>query len=116
MLTAAFRTHGLSAGLEFLPGADLRAAAARALTQFRNRELDAVIVGGGDGSIQTVASVLAGSGAPLGILPLGTLNHIAKDLGIPTTLDGAVEVIATQMARSIDVGEVNVKPISCPRP
>jgi diacylglycerol kinase family enzyme len=58
-------------------------------------------------SIQTVASVLAASEAPLGILPLGTLNHFAKDLGIPTMLAGAVEVIATQMARPIDLGEVN---------
>jgi diacylglycerol kinase family enzyme len=107
ILTTAFRKQGISVNLEFLPGADLGPAAERALQQVLNGDLDAVIVGGGDGSVQTVASVLAGSGAPLGILPLGTLNHFAKDLGIPATMEGAVEVIAAETARSVDLGEVN---------
>jgi diacylglycerol kinase family enzyme len=107
ILTAAFQKHGISVNLEFLPAAGLGSAAERALKQVLNRELDAVIVGGGDGSIQTVASVLAESGAPLGILPLGTMNHFAKDLGIPISVEGAVGVIATETARSVDLGEVN---------
>jgi diacylglycerol kinase family enzyme len=107
ILASAFEKHGISAKLEFLPSADLGAAAERVLKQALNRELDAVIVGGGDGSIRTVASVLAGSGVALGILPLGTLNHFAKDLGIPTTMDGAVGVIAKGTPRSVDLGEVN---------
>jgi diacylglycerol kinase family enzyme len=107
ILAAAFQKHGIAADLEFLPGAELRPAAERALQQVLDRELDAVIVGGGDGSIQTVASVFAGSGAPVGILPLGTLNHFAKDLRIPATVEEAVGVIATQAARSVDLGEVN---------
>jgi len=106
-LTAAFHQHGVLATLEFLPGADLNAAAKRALKLVQDRELDAVIVGGGDGSVHTVASVLAESGAALGILPLGTLNHFAKDLGIPTTVEAAVAVIATEPARAVDLGEVN---------
>jgi diacylglycerol kinase family enzyme len=107
VLESAFRKHGFCAILEFLPSADLRAAAERALQQVLNRELDAVIVGGGDGSIQTVASVLAGSDVALGILPLGTLNHFAKDLGIPLAVEAAVGVIATGITRSVDLGEVN---------
>src|ERR1700687_5601357 len=71
ILTSAFEQHAISADLEFLSGAELGAAAERALKLVSNRQLDAVIVGGGDGSIRTVASVLAGSGAALGILPLG---------------------------------------------
>jgi diacylglycerol kinase family enzyme len=106
-LTSAFQQSGISATLEFLPGADLAAAAARALRLVLDRELDAVVVGGGDGSVRTVASVLAGSGAALGILPLGTLNHFAKELGIPTTVEGAIGVIATETARCVDLGEVN---------
>jgi diacylglycerol kinase family enzyme len=106
-LTSAFEKHGISANLEFLPSAELGAAAERALKQVLNRELDAVIVGGGDGSIQAVASALAGSGVALGILPLGTLNHFAKDIGIPATLEGAVRVIATETVRSVDLAEVN---------
>lgn len=107
MVIAAFREHSIAADLEILPGAELRRAAERAMRQVLDRQLDAVIVGGGDGSIQSVASVLAGSGVPLGILPLGTLNHFAKDLGIPTSVEGAVRVIATKAALSVDLGEVN---------
>jgi diacylglycerol kinase family enzyme len=51
--------------------------------------------------------VLAGTGVPLGVLPLGTLNHFAKDLGIPTDLAGAVAVIAQGNARPVDLAEVN---------
>jgi diacylglycerol kinase family enzyme len=107
ILTSAFDKHGISADLEFLPSADLAGAAARALKQVLNGELHAIVVGGGDGTIRTVVSVLSGSGVALGILPLGTLNHFAKDLGIPITIDGAVAVIAAGTARSIDLGEVN---------
>jgi diacylglycerol kinase family enzyme len=106
-LSSAFEKHGISANLEFLSSAELGAAAERALKRALNREVDAVIVGGGDGSIRTVASVLVGSSVALGILPLGTLNHFAKDLGIPTTVEGAVGVFASETPRSIDLGEVN---------
>jgi diacylglycerol kinase family enzyme len=49
-----------------------------------------VVAGGGDGTINAVASVLAGTPVRLGVLPLGTLNHFAKDLKIPLDLDEAV--------------------------
>ena len=47
---------------------------------------EAVVAGGGDGTVSAVASILAGTPVPLGVLPLGTLNHFAKDLGIPLDL------------------------------
>lgn len=68
---------------------------------------EVVVVGGGNGSISTAAGVLAGGTKPLGVLPLGTLNHFAKDLGIPLTLDDAVETIARGHVRQVDVSEVN---------
>src|SRR5215218_7585967 len=68
---------------------------------------EAVVAGGGDGTVGSVAGALAGHGMPLGVLPLGTLNHFAYDLGIPFTLDGAIAVIAAGHVASIDVGEVN---------
>jgi len=106
-LEAAFETYVMAASLEFLAGAELRAGAERALQSIKRGERDAVIVGGGDGSISTVAGVLAGSGVPLGVIPLGTLNHFAKDLKIPLAVVEAVAVIAAGATRPIDVGEVN---------
>ena len=66
-----------------------------------------VIAGGGDGTINAVASVLAGSAVRLGVLPLGTLNHFAKDLKIPLDLDEAVANALNGVTRKVDVGEVN---------
>ena len=106
-LESAFEKHALTASLEFLTGEDLRAGAVRALQRATAGELDAIIVGGGDGTISTVASVLAGSGVPLGIIPLGTLNHFAKDLKIPLAIDDAVALVAAGGSRPVDVGEVN---------
>ncbi|MFL6537331.1 MAG: diacylglycerol/lipid kinase family protein [Chthoniobacterales bacterium] len=67
----------------------------------------AVVAAGGDGTISAVASELAGSGRTLGVLPLGTLNHFAKDLGIPMDLEGAARVIAAGRTVEVDVAEVN---------
>lgn len=66
-----------------------------------------VAAGGGDGTINCVASVLVDSGATLGVLPMGTLNHFAKDLGIPLALDKAIAAIAHGVPAQVDVGEVN---------
>jgi diacylglycerol kinase family enzyme len=70
-------------------------------------DADVVVAGGGDGTINTVAAALAGTDKPLGVLPLGTLNHFAKDLGIPLDLAGAAAVIAARHTASVDVGRVN---------
>ena len=66
-----------------------------------------LIVGGGDGSISAAASALVGSNTVLGVLPLGTLNHFARDLGIPADLSEAARVIAAGTERQVDVGEMN---------
>ncbi|WP_165820129.1 diacylglycerol kinase family protein [Microvirga sp. KLBC 81] len=106
-LTAAFEQHRVSATLEFLTGPELHKASQHAAHRIKDQELDAIVVGGGDGSIRTVADVLSGTNIPLGILPFGTLNHFARDLGIPTTIDEAVALIAAGQTRLLDVGEVN---------
>lgn len=72
-----------------------------------DRGADVVAVAGGDGSLGTAADALAHSGVPLGILPLGTFNHFAKDLGIPIDLAEAAEVIVRGTTRAVDVAEVN---------
>lgn len=70
-------------------------------------ESDVLVAGGGDGTISAVASVAAQEGKVLGVLPLGTLNHFSKDLGIPQEIAGAVNVIAGGNIRQIDIAEVN---------
>lgn len=69
--------------------------------------LDALVAGGGDGTLSCAAGHLAGTGRPLGILPLGTLNHLARDAGIPADLAEAAAVIGAGHVREIDLAEVN---------
>ena len=66
-----------------------------------------VVGGGGDGTLSSIAGVLAGTGVPLGILPLGTLNHFAKDLGIPLEIESAIETLTAGRISEVDVGDVN---------
>lgn len=66
-----------------------------------------IVVGGGDGTLSTAASALAGSDTALGVLPLGTLNHFAKDQQIPLDLAGAVRTIVAGNTEQVDVGDVN---------
>jgi len=106
-ITAAFAQHGISTRVEVHPADCLTRRAHELLDDIRCRRVDAIVAGGGDGTIRSIAAVLAGTGTPLGILPLGTLNHLAKNVGVPLELDAAVAVIAATHSRAIDVGEVN---------
>lgn len=66
-----------------------------------------VVAAGGDGTVNTVAGSLAGTGKILGVLPVGTLNHFAKDLQIPLDLAEAIATISDGHSVEIDIGEVN---------
>lgn len=68
---------------------------------------DLVIVCGGDGSVSSAALAAMESGLPLGIIPMGTANDLARTLDIPMELAGAAEVIARGETRPVDVGTVN---------
>jgi diacylglycerol kinase family enzyme len=94
---------GLDAEVRVVPGRDCEDAAAAAVREGAG----AVVAAGGDGTVSAVASALAGTGTPMGILPLGTLNHFARDLGIPGELAAAARVLAEGELRRVDVGEVN---------
>lgn len=89
--------------VERIPPADLAARVRRAIESGARR----VLIAGGDGSIATAARELRGTTCELAILPAGTLNHFAQDLGLPTDLDEAVRVAAGSVTRCIDVAEVN---------
>ena len=73
----------------------------------REQPLDRVIAAGGDGTLNTVVQALVGTGLPLGIIPLGTANNLARTLEIPSSLEGASKVAAGDTTRSIDLGWVN---------
>ncbi len=66
-----------------------------------------IVAAGGDGTVSAVAGELAGTQKTLGVLPVGTLNHFAKDLRIPLDLAEAVRTVVHGHARVVDVGEVN---------
>lgn len=76
------------------------------------RGVTLVIAAGGDGTIEEVATALIHSPATLGILPLGTMNNLARSLGIPLDLPNAVLLLAMGTTRHIDVGRV-VTPDDC---
>jgi diacylglycerol kinase family enzyme len=103
LIAQCFKNSGIDVTLQPVTGDQLAEVARTAATS----GVDAVIAGGGDGTISTVAGALVGKELPLGILPLGTLNHFAKDLGIPLTIPEAVAVIAAGHQVRLDVAQVN---------
>ena len=100
---AAMRAAGIAGEVELLDGPDVARRAKEAV----EAKAPLVIVGGGDGSQSGAAGAIAGSDTTLGILPLGTLNHLARDLGIPFELDEAAAIIGAGHERRIDVADLN---------
>lgn len=103
-IAEAFRARGVQA--------DVRAAASGSELEAMIRDAiaarpRALVAGGGDGTVSSAASMLAGTTIALGVLPLGTLNHFAKDLRVPLELDAAVRCIVDGHTTLVDVGEVN---------
>ncbi len=88
---------------EIAPGASVDGAIAAAKAE----RPDVLVAAGGDGTLTAVAAALVDTEIVLGVLPLGTLNHFAKDLGIPLELEGAAGTIVAGRTTRIDVGEVN---------
>ena len=84
-------------------GEQIQAAVEQALAM----QCAAVVAGGGDGTLNAVASKLVGRPIAFGVLPLGTLNHFAKDLGIPLDPSAALRSIGAAHTVDVDVGEVN---------
>jgi diacylglycerol kinase family enzyme len=102
-LLRTFAESGFRATVELASGGEIENAARRAL----DGGAATVVAGGGDGTISTVAGILAGTPVALGVLPLGTLNHFAKDLKIPLDLESAVRNVCGGRTVQVDVGEVN---------
>lgn len=75
--------------------------------QAAEEDVDIVIAAGGDGTIHAVAAGLIGTKGTLGILPVGTMNNVARSLQIPEKIDEACEIITRGTTRRIDVGKIN---------
>ena len=99
----ALDAAGIDAEVELIDGGECEVRA-KAVAE-RGDAL--MVVGGGDGTISAAASALVGTETKLGILPLGTLNHFARDLGIPAELEQAAKLIAAGRERRVDVAEMN---------
>jgi diacylglycerol kinase family enzyme len=102
-LQEAFAASGFNATIQLLPPDRIEAALKQAIA----RRPDALFVGGGDGTVSAAARLLAGTDVALGVLPLGTLNHFAKDLGLPIDWRECIAVLARGKIRSVDTAEVN---------
>jgi diacylglycerol kinase family enzyme len=98
-----FRTAGTHPQIIVAQGNEVAEIARRAVAG--NEET--IVAGGGDGTVGTVAGEIAATGTKLGVLPLGTFNHFARDLGVTLHLEGAVHVVVDNHTVRVDVAEVN---------
>jgi diacylglycerol kinase family enzyme len=102
-VTTAFASAGHRISIEHLSPAEIEPAIARAAAS----DADVIIIGGGDGTVRTAARHLMGTNKALGILPLGTMNRLAKDLEIPLDVAEAATFLARAQPTRIDIGIVN---------
>ena len=107
----AERALGRRYGIEFVPPRSVAVAAALVLERLAAEQRPAVVIAaGGDGTVRLVAQELAGTGVPLGVIPLGTANDFARANGIPDDIAGAIDRIVRRSTRAIDLLEVNGRP------
>ena len=97
-LKKLFQTYGLEA--QFFPVAECQRRAS-------GLAVDVLVAAGGDGTVNCVASEGYRLSKPLAVIPLGTLNHFARDMGLPLTLPEAVEVVAQGRTEVVDLATVN---------
>jgi diacylglycerol kinase family enzyme len=94
----AFAAAGCAIKLMLVDGADVASAVER------HRSSPRIAVGGGDGTVGQAAGILAASDTALALLPLGTRNHLARQLGIPLELADAARLAAAGRAIAVDLG------------
>jgi diacylglycerol kinase family enzyme len=103
-LTVIWTSLGQRAEVTLAEGKDMGRAVRKAC---RDSDVQAVIIGGGDGSLSRALKHVVPSGKPVGILPLGTMNYVARQFGVPFELERAAESLANAVPTLIDVGRVN---------
>ncbi|MEO6696135.1 MAG: diacylglycerol kinase family protein [Ignavibacteria bacterium] len=103
LIKEAFDEVNIHYDLFFLKGNEIENKIKNLITE----NPDAIVCGGGDGTVSIAAGILSQGKIPLGVLPLGTLNHFAKDIGMPLDIKEAAKVIARNRIQKIDIAEVN---------
>ena len=99
-------------GLETLP-TKCAGDACRLVNHALSKDFDVVIAAGGDGTVNEIASALWGSEVPLGIIPCGSGNGLARSIGVPQDVEKATRMIAAGNYAKIDRGELNGRPFYC---
>ncbi len=102
-IEAAFRAHGWQVEFILAGPRDLRSRTQQVVAQAPGT----IVVVGGDGTINTVASTCVEAKRPLGLIPAGTFNYVSRNLGVPTEVAQAVAVITNGWVRQVDIGEIN---------
>ena len=101
-----FAAGGWNAHVAIVPSSAMGAALEAAMIS----SPDAIVVGGGDGSVSRTVATVAGSGIALGVLALGTVNLLGRDLGMPSDLESAIDALCAGETRSIDLATLNGRP------
>jgi diacylglycerol kinase family enzyme len=101
---ATFARHGHELECQIVSGREVDAALRKAAT---SKGVDAVMAGGGDGTISTAAGIAYETGMPLAVLPVGTMNLFARALKVPLVLEEALEAIAGGEVGAVDIATAN---------
>jgi diacylglycerol kinase family enzyme len=102
-IESAFKANGWQVEFVLVDRRDLRSRARSTVAQARGT----IVVAGGDGTINAVAAACLEGTRPFGIVPSGTFNYVARNLGLPSSVPEAVELIVKGLVRKVDVGEIN---------
>jgi diacylglycerol kinase family enzyme len=104
---ATFARHGHELECQIVSGRQVDGALRKAAT---SKGVDAVMAGGGDGTISTAAAIAYETGMTLAVLPVGTMNLFARALKVPLVLDEALEAIAAGEVGAVDIATANNRP------
>jgi diacylglycerol kinase family enzyme len=102
-IESAFTAHGWQVEFVLADRRTLRSRTQQTVAQAPG----AIVVAGGDGTINTVASACVEAKRPLGLVPAGTFNYVSRNVGVPTEVSKAVAVIVDGRVRAVDIGEIN---------
>ncbi|MBP2298539.1 diacylglycerol/lipid kinase family protein [Azospirillum picis] len=105
-IRAAFERHGAEIDLHTVDGPQC----VETITRVLESDAEMVVIGGGDGTLHSAVRLALPTGKTLGVIPLGTLNLLARDLHVPLELEAAAEALAAGRVRAIDIAEVNGQP------